>query len=432
MRPAAVILVASAIVNVALIAAVAFRPSVTERTAEAAASVTRDAGRETASEVPEGNPGNGGGAKPPPEADMWSALSAGEPKELIARLRAAGFPPHVLRTVAQQLVREQQAGRQRELLARFTHDRYWQTSFNRGPRADPAYRAAQRDLAEESRVRLKEMLGADYEQTDVPQEYLATLGRRYGPLDPARSEQLSVLERDYSDLWSQLLMGDGTGIRLPEDNEALRSLHAEMRKDLAALLNPAELEEYDRRNSPTAANGRRRLADLVLSEEEYRSLYELQRGFDERYSANFLSGTVLPDTPEFAQQRGAAQQELTAAVASLLGAERAAEYERAGDFNYQRLKRITQHLGLQREAAVAAFELQREAERRAATIRGDRPLSAEQRATQLLALQSDISSGEPQMDTNEHTLGRRGETQHRRMISRSAFPNRLFICDYLC
>jgi len=393
MRPAAIILGVSAIANVALVAAVVFHPS------SAARALAPAAGRRTpVSAVPGANAGNGGnagntrdGAGPRPEPDMWSALSAGEPKDLIARLREAGFPPHVLRTVALQLVREQQAGRQRELLARFTHDRYWQTSFSRGPWADPEYRAAQRDLAAESRVRLKEMLGAEYEQTDVPQEYLATLGRRYGPLDPAKSEQLSLLERDYSDLRSQLAMGDGTGIRLPEDNEALRSLDAEMRADLAALLTPAELEEYDRRNSPTAGNVRRRLTDIVLTEAEYRSLYELQRGFDERYYANYLSGTVLPDTPEFARQRGAAQKELTAAVASLIGAERAAEYERAGDFNYQRLKRITQHLGLQRDAAVAAFELQREAERRAAAIRGDRSLSAEQRAARLAAFQADVT-----------------------------------------
>ncbi|HEY8993717.1 MAG TPA: hypothetical protein VIM71_03450 [Lacunisphaera sp.] len=124
MRPAAVILAASAIANVTLVAAVVFRPSFPARGLAPAASLASGAGRGTpASTMPAAKAGNTrGGEGPLPEPGMWSVLCAGEPKELIARLREAGFPPHVLRTVALQRVREQQAGRQRELLARFTHE----------------------------------------------------------------------------------------------------------------------------------------------------------------------------------------------------------------------------------------------------------------------------------------------------------------------
>jgi hypothetical protein len=392
MKPAGIILAASLVANFALLAAVVVRPHLAARSSESSASLTSAANEASpASAAPPGRNSDGRADEELlPEAGMWPALSAGEPKDLIARLRKAGFPPHVLRTVALQLLRHQQAGRQRELLARFSNNDYWKASFSRGAWSDPQYSAAQRDLAEELRTKLKEMLGADYYPPDMSQDYLAGLGRRYGPLTPDKVEQLNALERDYGELRMQLAMGAGIGVRLPEDNDALKSIHAEMRADLAALLTPAELEEYDRRTSPTAANLRRRLTDVVLTEEEHRSLYELQRRFDERYAADSLSGTLLPQTPEFAQQRAAAQKELNAAVAALIGPERAAEYERAGDFNYQRLKRVAQHLGLPREAAATALDLQREAEGRASAIHRDRSLSADQQTAQLSVLRDEF------------------------------------------
>ena len=394
MKPAAIVLGASLVVNAALVAGVVWRAAGPgAHDAKDASGITEEesAGAiRLATSASKSDPAVAARARAPDMSGAWQALSKGEPKELIERLRGAGFPPHVLRTVASQLVREQLADRQLALLANLPTREYWTSSFN-SYWVNPEFRAGQHEIALERRERLKELLGADYESPDLSRDSLANLARRYGPLDAEKIGQLHELEGDYRDLRMQLVTGEGTGVRLPADNESLKLLDAELRRDLETLLTPAELEEYDRRNSPTTENLRRRLSDVDLTEDEYHALYQLQKSFDDRYTANYMGGVVLPNTPEFARERRAAQEELNASIADLIGPERAAEFERSGDFSYQRLKRVVQYLELPSEAAVVAHDLHGETQRRAAAIRSDRSLSAEQRTAQLTALREDVS-----------------------------------------
>ena len=52
------------------------------------------------------------------------------------------------------------------------------------------------------------------------------------------------------------------------------------------ILTPAELEEYDLRNSNTGRAMRRELAAFNPTEEEFRAIYKLRQPVDEKYNNN--------------------------------------------------------------------------------------------------------------------------------------------------
>jgi hypothetical protein len=338
---------------------------------------------------------------PTPEA--WTALSADGTPALISRLRAAGFPPHVLRAVALQRVRAELADARRALYRSAVRPEYWKRGYMFGPHGDPAFRSGQRDILEQEKARLKELLGPDYQPPHLPQEFLANLSRRYGNLPSETLEQVQRIESDYGELRSQV-MNNAYGIRLPEDEKMLQHLNEEMRSDLAALLGPEQLEAYDLRSSTTAQQLRSRLSAIDLTEEEYRDVYRLQKAFDDAYAPNsggvvMGMNMVVMGTPSATastvavspEQREAAQARLREEMVALLGEERVAAMERANDFSYRAMETIANRLQLPNQVVVQAYSVQKDIQQRASAIRGDRTLTPEQRSARLRTLQQEAA-----------------------------------------
>ncbi|HUR60480.1 MAG TPA: hypothetical protein VM029_22345, partial [Opitutaceae bacterium] len=188
---------------------------------------------------------------------------------------------------------------------------------------------ARRELSEASAA----VLGTDIfsnERESTPLSFLPA----------AKREALWRITQDYDEMMARF---GASGIQLPSDREKLRLLRAERERDIAALLTPAELADYELRTSPSAANIRARFGDAIESEDEFRKLFAAQRAFDEKFPRDAFAGRV---TPELMQQRAAAEQQLQADIRSALGDDRYAALRRASDSDLRNVESLATRLNL--------------------------------------------------------------------------------------
>ena len=139
-------------------------------------------------------------------------------------------------------------------------------------------RTAIRALQAEMKAESERVLGADpaAEARDNP-----WMERQYGFAAPEKREALQQLEQDYNEL-SNDLRRESKGFQMPSDAEKARFLQEEKRRDLAAILSPEELAEYERRQSRTAQNLRWQMTQMDATEAEYLAIFEIRKEFDEQ------------------------------------------------------------------------------------------------------------------------------------------------------
>lgn len=302
-------------------------------------------------------------------SEIWRQLRSDDLPTLIANLRAAGFPEAQTRAIVAGILGERFAARRRELLNADETPKFWTARANQ-PGFDPAKQIELRSMAREHRELLKQLLGADA----TSEEQRWNLQRQYGPLPADKLDAVSRINSDYLELASQIQL-EAAGMMLPEDRENLALLEQEKRKDLAAVLSPAELDTMDLYSSTTANVMRRNLAAFQPSESEFRTIFALQREFDEQFARPGGVG-LLPSDDRAVQERRAAEQKLGEQLRTALGEARYSEFQRAQDQGYRAAVRIAERYRLPVENANAVYSLQREAQQKLASLRGDRDAAA--------------------------------------------------------
>lgn len=320
---------------------------------------------------------------PATETERWQKLtSLTDNTAYVAQLRAEGFPSEVIRALVRNRIHARYAPRLRELQKKIPQKPYWQTSFaGYDPDADLALRAAQRALWMEIEDTLKSLLGTDTERMSPYQR--DRQARTYGSLPAAKITELQAIQRDYGEMRTQL-NAETKGVLLAADRERLAFLERELRADIVRSLTPEELDEYDRRNSPSAVEIRNKFQFFEGTEDDFLALYALQRDFDGRYGRDNLSG-------EAKDRRAAALPELAKQFETVLGPERYADYQIMTDGNFHATRSTLDQIGMPPEKAKDLVRVQRDANKRAAAIRSDKSLTADQRTAQLAALESEAS-----------------------------------------
>ncbi len=310
------------------------------------------------------------------EADGQALASHSTDEAFVARLRRAGFPARAIRDLVRQRIQDRYAARIAELSVDARPVPYWR---NRLPPDEGAFerrakmRALQREMADE----LKALLGA--EAVALPGDpAFEQRERTYGPIPPDKIAGIEAIVADYAELSNQVREAT-RGVLFPEDREMLEFLERERRADLARLLTPGELSEYERRSSQTAMSLRNQLRHFAPSEAEYFAMYEVQRAFDDRYGLHSLSG-------EQTDRRRDARPELYASMKAALGAERFEEYRLTTDGNYGGTLSVVDAAGLPKERAKDLVRIQQDFAERAAALRADGGLTGEQKQAAFAAL----------------------------------------------
>jgi hypothetical protein len=323
-------------------------------------------------------------AKPNP-APLWARLDAHHDlRALIAQLRAAGFPPAIVRAMITSLVAEQFDAERYKIDEAALHTPYWRAwpvSF-----LDPKVGPALRKLQQEQQALVKSLLG----ETDLgTEESKAWSEALYGKLSPEKIDRLSAYLTACNEKRLAVFSAAGAGRNqplLPADREKLAALDKEMQGGLAEFLTPAEIAEYNLRNSNAANNLKWLLNPAQPTEDEFRTIFPLfQTYFDQTAGGRGTSGPA-------AAAAKTARDTLMAQVASAVGPQRAEELQIALDPTYAPLNRLVSRLDLPLTASKQISDIQHEVQQRAAAVRNNAALDPNERSTQLAALQEEATT----------------------------------------
>jgi hypothetical protein len=309
----------------------------------------------------------GTGAAAQIDPALQASLDSGDLAGLVARLRENGFPPDVIRAMVRAELGRKFVARRQELDPGEATRPFWQ---NRP--MDPKLNAEIANLSREHAKILRDLLGDDAQDPMAA----AYLSRRLNGVPPEKADGVKRILQDYDDMRTEIYRA---GLVTPADREKLTAIEKAQRADLAQLLSPDELLEYNLRSSQVADQLRSQLAAFDPSEAEFRAIYQLQAEFAERTGSLFG-----PLSSEQLRQRREAQKELNEQIKAVLEPGRAAEYERSQDGNYQQISRLVARLDLPADATNQVWSVQQDIQKQRQALMANRELPADER-TQLIA-----------------------------------------------
>lgn len=379
MKALPLLLAASLVANAALITVNLRRDSSSGISAAAAASPAPAASA----------PRTGSAVSLPPE--IIAALNGDNPEALRDLLRSAGLSDDMVRHLVQTTIWKKYEARFKALNPHqnpdpdkpwWKDDRSQQNGWNGMTKAQrDESRRLQREIRDES-VRL---FGSDANQNPW-------LEQRFSFLAPEKRQALMDIQQDYQELMSEIQQ-ETQGFRLPSDAEKLRFLQAEQKRDIEALLSPQELLDYELRNSPTAQQLRWKMTQYDATEQEYISIFPLQKAFDEKYNDHISYDPFGNPRTERAErdqnywkERQAAEKKLQDDIRAIIGEERFAESIRRQDNDYQQLEAATRRLALAPDTPQKLFALRDPASAAIQQIVENPNLTNDQRKAGLAAL----------------------------------------------
>ncbi|HEY0550195.1 MAG TPA: hypothetical protein VGF13_11390, partial [Verrucomicrobiae bacterium] len=213
----------------------------------------------------------------------WNMVESDDYKKYIANLRRIGCPPETVRDIILADVNKLFAARFTPLAEPPRTNDFWKRAPVRG--ADEGLVKQRLAVVKEKKALLKELLGEDI---DVKDE--ATAGgsdpraELLSFLPKEKMQQISEMDATYDARINKLL---GNKIRpSAEEVKEFNRLEAEKRADLAKVLSPQELEDYNLRASRTANVLRATMGEFTMTEQEFRDVFKVRQQFDEQYGVN--------------------------------------------------------------------------------------------------------------------------------------------------
>lgn len=306
----------------------------------------------------------------------WEKLSRGSDQDLIARLRAQGFPQAILRVVAMSRVDERFADRRKALAAKAGPRPYWRSTsppYSTAKLDDPRLRPERRALDEEYAAAIEQLIGEYYSDDDRARHL-----REYGAMPADKVRQIEAINRDYAEI-SGKIRESMNGVTFPEDRTQLEFLEKERREDLTRVLTPGELEDYDLRGSDTAKGLRNQLSIFDPNEAEYRAIFKVQAEFERQYANVALTADESRRLRE-------------AQIKTVLSPERFDDYRVKTSGSYRPVRELVASFDLPTEAIAQVIGTQHDITLRADQIRADANLTADQRKAQLAVLSEEAAA----------------------------------------
>jgi hypothetical protein len=311
---------------------------------------------------------------------------------LVTRLRAAGFPPNVIRRVIGALVNERFDARRLEIEKKNLEAPFWANTPNSF--ADKTIGPELRKLQVEQTKMVKQLLGGTLSDLfGESEDGKAMLRMQIGDIAPEKLDKLYDFFMDYSEKRMQVYSatGNGSGM-MPADREKLVQLDKGMHDGLTQFLTPAEADDVVMRMSETAGRLRSMLAPFKATEEEYRTLFPIYQAYlQQAPAATFSVGSADMLPPDLAAQRKLADDAMLTQVKAALGDQRAADYQQVMNQQYSTLNRLVSRLDLPLSAAKQVVDIQQDVQQRASAVRLDGAVTGAERTAQLGALAQEAS-----------------------------------------
>jgi len=315
----------------------------------------------------------------------WQSLESTDYVAYIQNLRLFGCPEETIRDIILTDIARLYAKRRAQLRAQIPAPKYWQTGDTPAG-VPPDIRRQLRELDKEQETLVRELLGVSFRaelakywsQEEEPALNLAFLPAEKQDAVQAVHDKYAALEED--------IYSRARGLFLDEDQAELHKLQRQREAELAQVLSPEELEDYQIRNSETAQNLRTQLTGFQPSEEEFRKLYRLQKTFDEQINQPLdLSADAATESAR-SRAYQAASDALNNEIRETIGPERFAAYQRAQDDDYRSLLKLTDRFNLSQCVAASIYDMKNAAEPQKAQVEANATLSDEQRGAMIAAI----------------------------------------------
>jgi len=308
----------------------------------------------------------------------WGSVESDDYRHYIANLREIGCPEETIRDIIIADVNKLYAGRLAALYPSPQDFKWWQTDdrSNRDERRDRERK--RRDLNEEKRALVKELLGVDLETEMAKWE-----GRpdddawRTGFLSAEKQQAVQAWQEKFREMERTAFAEMRENRGSPEARAKMLALRAQREAELAQILGPQDFQEYQLRNSATARDMRDSLGSFSPSEDEFKKIFELRENFNSQFG--FGRGG---NDDAAREQRRAAEQQLDQQLQATLG-ERYADYKLAQDDRYREIYDFTARLNLPKETAQSVYDIQQTVEQQRQQVMNNQGMSAEERAATL-------------------------------------------------
>jgi hypothetical protein len=250
---------------------------------------------------------------------------------------------------------------------------------------------------------LRELLGINYERelnkyfVDAEED-----NRRLAFLTEDQRTRVLALRDQFESRRQAILWDVPNGKPTPGQIEQLRQIEREQNAALAGELTAQEKDEFDLTTSPTADRMRQELVGFNPSEAEFQKIFEREQALDAAYAYQDTNDeTVLA-------AKTADEQKMRAAIEAELGPERAAQFEQAGNPDYQNLTLLAERFDLTPDVSQSVLDMRRLAEDARNQLLSNPDLPADRRAAALNAIQA-----EAERATRE-ALGEKAYTEYSR------------------
>jgi len=160
----------------------------------------------------------------------------------------------------------------------------------------------------------------------------------------------------------------------PSDPLELLKIRDASRVELAAILTPAQLEEFLLRYSQSAKDLRNELRGMDLSPDEFRALFRGRDQYDSQ-AALYYAG----DDPDALKKRGELENQRDAALKETLGAGRYAEYKLNQDPAFRDIRSEVEGLGLDAGKVLPFYQIEKTTQKELDRIRADDSLTLDEK-----------------------------------------------------
>lgn len=289
--------------------------------------------------------------------DPWEAYREG--------LRRIGCPDRTVRAILEPVVRHAYSERARALAAPYV-GRFWQfvvppSEARRKPLEDAA-KALEEEMSKVLEALFRGIGGQDDGVSGPDPGTEAQLGFLSSAVRDRAADALRQNQERTAE-FHRTFQGNDPRRR----QEGFKALQADLDADLDSFLTPEEKAQFKLRRSPFAPL--RELTGIVLTEEELASVI---------HAKEQIAAEPLGDNERNAREK--------AELAKLLGPERAADFARAQDGEFQSLLRVADRLEVSTEQATSFWGTRQQAADLARTAMKDPALTDADRQAQLTAL----------------------------------------------
>lgn len=304
---------------------------------------------------------------PAVSSSSWTKLETSDLGELSHRLRVAGFSRVEIRAIMELRIRQKFPFRP----AGDSATPYWRSSGY--DYTDPKAMAESRaNSSEFGKARDKYIVPGQI--ADDPEAF-DEAQRRWGNLSLEKLESLRSLQSDYQLIVENMYAAPNAPSGL-EAHKAYQLIEKEHLSDIAKLLTPAEFADYELRQSNTAASLRINLETFRPTEEEYKTLYAIQKEHEAK----------LDDLSLAPEARRAAWEEMKAQSAAALPPDRAADLLALSQSGNDKTAKLLARLDLPLRIYPQITAIQTDVTQRAVAIRADPQLTEAARTAQLSSL----------------------------------------------